>query len=48
MNRKMIPPPTRPLATDSVNPRPTQTAEKRVSKYPVPPNQARKAAITED
>ena len=40
----MIPPPTRPLATDTSNPRPTHTDEKRVSRYPVPPNHARNAA----
>jgi hypothetical protein len=40
----MIPPPIRPLPTDKSNPKPTHTEEKRVSKYPVPPNQARNAA----
>src|ERR1700676_3825637 len=43
-NKKIIPPPTMPLPTESSNPRPTQTDEKRVSKYPVPPNHARNAA----
>ena len=40
----MIPPPTRPLTTENNNPKPTHTDEKRVSRYPVPPNHARNAA----
>src|SRR5579863_2647155 len=44
-SRKMIPPPTRPLITDTNSPRPIQIDEKRVSRYPVPPNQARNAAM---
>ena len=39
----MIPPPNKPLATENANPSPTQIVEKRVSKYPVPPNHARNA-----
>ena len=40
----MIPPPTNPLSTESAKPKPTHSEEKRVSRYPVPPNQARNAA----
>ena len=42
-NRNTIAPPTRPLTTASDNPVTNQTPEKRVSRYPVPPNQARNA-----
>src|ERR1700722_1601816 len=43
-NRKMIPPPTRPLTTANNRPKPTHIDEKQVSRYPVPPNQAKTAA----
>src|ERR1700677_4634782 len=42
-NRNTMPAATSPLAIEASNPKPTQRPEQRVSKYPVPPNQARNA-----